>query len=70
MAATAPLNNFLDGGFLLLRRNAETLDLLVLKTWAIGISAILWVVIRDDHTPTPKRTSSVVKIKLLEEPEG
>lgn len=70
MAATAPLVDFLDAGFSQLRRDGEPLVLLMLETCAVGTSAILWVEIRDDHIPTLRRTSPVVKIKLLEEPEG
>jgi hypothetical protein len=70
MAATAPLVDFLDAGFSQLRRDGETLELLMLETCAVGMSAILWVAIRHDHIPTLRRTSPVVKIKPLAEPEA
>lgn len=47
MAAVAPLDDFLDAGFSRLRRDGETLELLMLRTWAVGTSAIRWVALRD-----------------------
>ncbi|MCY1240618.1 hypothetical protein D9M72_534730 [compost metagenome] len=70
MATAAPLYDFLEATFWQLRRDGDTLELLLLKTWAVGISALRWVVIRDDRMSTLRRTSPVVKIKPREEPEG
>lgn len=68
MAATAPLVDFLDAGFSQLRRDGETLELLMLEACAVGASARYWIQVRDDHIPTLRTTSPVVRIDALNPP--
>lgn len=63
MAATAPLVDFLDAGFSQLRRDGEALELLMLESCEIGSSAVFWIQVRDDHIPTSRTTSPVVRIE-------
>src|SRR5687768_7607571 len=65
MAATPPLVDFLEVGFTQLRRDGETVELLLLETCEIGASARYWLQIRDDHIPTLRETSPVVRIEDL-----
>lgn len=69
VAAAAPLVDSLDGGFSQLRRDGETLELLMLVSCAVGTSATLWLQVRDDHIPTLRTTSPVVRIDALAEHE-
>lgn len=69
MAATAPLLDYLDVGFSQLRRDGEALELLMLELCAVGDSARYWIQVRDDHIPTLRMTSPVVRIDALSTPE-
>ncbi len=64
MAATAPIVE-LDAGFSQLRRDGETLELLMLESCKVGASARYWIQVRDDHIPTLRMTSPVVRIDSL-----
>jgi hypothetical protein len=70
MAATPPIIDFLDAGFSRLRRDGETLELLMLESCAVGSSARYWLQIRNDHIPTIRMTSPVVRIESLAKPEA
>lgn len=65
MAATAPLLDYLDAGFSQLRRDGETLALLMLESCCVGTSARYWIQVREDHLPTLRTTSPVVRIETL-----
>lgn len=65
MAATPPIIDFLDAGFSRLRRDGETLELLMLESCAVGSSARYWLQIRNDHVATIRTTSPVVRIEPL-----
>ncbi|MFJ6078351.1 hypothetical protein ACIQC0_08590 [Pseudarthrobacter sp. NPDC092419] len=65
MAATAPLVDYLDAGFSELRRDGESLQLLLLESCAVGTSARFWIQVRDDHIVTLRTTSPVVGIVAL-----
>jgi hypothetical protein len=65
MAATAPIVEYLDAGFSQLRRDGETLELLMLESCKVGASARYWIQVRDDHIPTLRMTSPVVRIDSL-----
>jgi hypothetical protein len=65
MAATTPLADFLDAGFSRLRRDGQDLELLMLESCAVGSPARFWIQVRDDHIPTIRTTSPVVKIESL-----
>lgn len=65
MAATAPVNGYLDAGFSRLRRDEESVELLMLERCAIGSPARLWIQIRADHVVTLRTTSPVVRIEAL-----
>lgn len=65
MAATAPALDFLDAGFSRLRRDGEDLELLMLETCSVGWPARFWIQVRDDHIPTYRTTSPVVRIEFL-----
>ena len=65
MAATPPLLEFLDAGSSRLRRDDENLELLMLESCAVGSPARLWIQVRNDHIPTLRTTSPVVKIESL-----
>jgi hypothetical protein len=69
MAATPPLIEYLDAGFSRLRRDGETLELLMLESCAVGDSARYWIQVRADHIPTLRMTSPVVRIEALQTPE-
>jgi hypothetical protein len=43
MAATPPIIDFLDAGFSQLRRDGETVELLMLESCAVGASARYWL---------------------------
>lgn len=62
MAATAPLVDFLDVGFSRLRRDGETLKLLMVEDCRVGRPAKLWLQIRTDAV-TLRTTSPVVQIQ-------
>lgn len=70
MAATAPVVDYLDAGFSQLRRDGERIELLMLEVCAVGASARYWVQVRDDHVPTLRTTSPVVRIDALTIPEA
>jgi hypothetical protein len=70
MAATAPLVDFLDAGFSKLRRDGETVELLMIERCKVGESAVYFLQIRQDHVPTERTTSSVVRIEELTEADG
>lgn len=65
MAATAPLLDYLEAGFSQLRRDGEALELLMLEACTVGANATFWVQVRDDHIPTLRTTSPVVRIDRL-----
>lgn len=64
-AAAAPLVDYLDSGFSTLRRDGETLELLLLESCAVGASAQYWVQVRADHVVTLRTTSPIVRIDAL-----
>jgi hypothetical protein len=70
MAATAPLIDFLDAGFSQLRRDGETVELLMLETCRVGVGAKYWLQIREDAIPTLRMTSPVVRIDDTETTEN
>jgi hypothetical protein len=70
MAASPPLVDYLDVGFSQLRRDGETLELLMLESCAVGASARYWIQVRDDHIPTLRMTSPVVRIDALNPSEA
>ena len=65
MAATAPLEDFLDAGFSHLRREGEELELLMLEACEVGVPAVFWIQVRDDHIPTFRTTSPVAGIEPI-----
>lgn len=69
MAATAPIVAYLDAGFSLLRRDGEALELLLLESCRIGASARYWLQVREDHIPTLRMTSPVLRIEDVTGPE-
>jgi DNA-binding IclR family transcriptional regulator len=70
MAATSPIVDFLDAGFSQLRRDGETVELLMLETCAVGASARYWLQVRDDHIPTLRMTLPVVRIEPVAKPDA
>ena len=64
-AAAAPLVDCLDLGFSTLRRDGETLELLLLELCAVGASARYWIQVRTDHVVTLRTTSPIVRIDAL-----
>jgi hypothetical protein len=70
VAATPPIVDFLDAGFSQLRRDGETVELLILEACAVGASARYWVQIRTDHIPTLRMTSPVVRIEPVAKPDA
>ena len=64
--ATAPLVDFLDAGFSRLRRDGEELELLMLESCEVGVRAVFWIQVRNDHIPTFRMTSPVVGIEALD----
>lgn len=69
MAATAPAVDYLDAGISQLRRDGESLELLMLEMCAVGASARCWIQVRDDHIVTLRTTSPVVRIVALDPSE-
>lgn len=65
MAETAPLVDFLDVGFSRLRRDDETLELLMVEECRVGEPAKLWLQVRSDAVVTLRTTSPVVRIEPL-----
>jgi hypothetical protein len=65
IAATPPLVDFLDAGFSRLRRDGETLELLMLESCAVGESARYWIQVRADHVVALRITSPVVRIDTM-----
>jgi hypothetical protein len=65
MAATAPLVDFLDVGFSRLRRDGETLELLMVELCRVGEPARLWIQVRSDAAVTLRTTSPVVLIEPM-----
>ena len=70
MAATAPHMDYIDAGFSQLRRDGESVELLLLESCALGKSARFWVQVRDDHIVTLRTTSTVMGIVALNPLEG
>lgn len=70
MAATAPLTEYLDVGFSRLRRDGESLELLMLESCTVGSPARYWLQIRADHVVTLRTTSPVVDIVALDPLDG
>lgn len=70
MAASAPLVEYLDVGFSQLRRDGESLELLMLESCTVGRPALYWLQIRDDHIVTLRTTSPVVDIIPLDPLDG
>lgn len=70
MAANAPVVDFLDAGFSQLRRDGESLELLMLDSCAVGVRARYCVHVRDDQIPTLRMTSPVVGIDALNPSES
>lgn len=66
MAANAPIVAFLKVGFAELRRDGESLDLLMLEKCKIGEPAQMFIQVRDDHIPTLRTTSPVMFIGRLD----
>lgn len=66
MAATAPLVDFLDAGLSKLRHEGEALELLMLEFCAVRSSALFWIQVRNDHIPTSRTTSPLVRIEPLD----
>lgn len=69
MAATAPLVDFLDAGFSRLRRDGESLELLMVEHCKVGGPALLWIHVRDGAV-TLRTTSPVVRIQRVEADRG
>lgn len=65
MAATAPLVDFLDVGLSRLRRDDETLELLMVEECRVGEPAKLWLQVRTDAVVTLRTTSPIVQIEPL-----
>lgn len=65
MAATAPLVDFLTAGFSRLRRDDETLELLMVEECRVGEPAKLWLQVGTDSVVTLRTTSPVVQIEPL-----
>lgn len=65
MAATAPVTEFMDVQPALLRRDAETVELLMVDECRVGQPAKLWIQIRTDSAVTLRTTSPVVRIEPL-----
>lgn len=65
MAATAPVTDFMDVQPTLLRRDAETVELLMVDECRVGQPAKLWLQIRADSAVTLRTTSPVVRIEPL-----
>jgi hypothetical protein len=70
MAGSAPLVDYLDAGFSQLRRDGEKLELLMLETCTVGARVRYWVQVREDHIPTIRMTSPVVRIEALNPSEA
>ncbi|MHA7191126.1 hypothetical protein ACX80N_12630 [Arthrobacter sp. MDT2-16] len=65
MAVTAPRLDYLEIGFTELRRDGEPVQLHMLEACRVGLSALLWIQVRDDHITTLRTTSPVVQIQEL-----
>lgn len=65
MAATAPLNDFLEAGFSKLRRDGEALALHMIERCIVGESAHYYIQVREDHIVTYRMTSPVIRIEEL-----
>ncbi|MET3206238.1 UNVERIFIED_ORG: hypothetical protein ABIB21_003057 [Arthrobacter sp. UYEF13] len=70
MAATAPVIDYLDAGLSQLRRDGESLELLMLESCTIGAPGRYWIQVRDDHVVTLRTTSPVVRIVALNPSEA
>lgn len=70
IGAAAPLVDFLVAGFSVLRRDGETLPLLLLERLKVGYPGSFFLQIRDDHIPTSRTTSLVVRIVPLDAVES
>lgn len=65
MAATAPRKDFLDVDLSRLRRDGQTLELLMVEDCRVGEPAKLWLQVRTDAAVTLRTTSPVVRIEPL-----
>lgn len=65
MAASPPIVDVLDVGVSRLRRDGETLELLMIDQCRVGEPAKLWLQVRDDHVFTLRTTSPVLRIEPL-----
>lgn len=70
MAAISPIVDFLDACFSQLRRDGETVELLMLESCVVGASARCWLQTRADHVPTLRMTSPVMRIEHMAKPEA
>lgn len=70
MAATAPLNDFLEAGFSQLRRDGETIALHMIDSCVVGESARYFIQVREDHVMTLRMTSPVVRIEPVAKPDA
>ncbi len=70
MAVTEPLVGYLDAWISQLRRDGESLELLLLESCALGEPARFWIQVRDDHIVTLRTTSHVVRIVALNPSEA
>jgi hypothetical protein len=70
VAGSSPIVDYLDAGFSQLRRDGETLELLLLESCAVGASARYWIQVRNDHIHTLRMTSPVVRIDAVLTPEA
>lgn len=66
IAAVAPLLPYLDVGFKQLRRDGETLPLLLLERLKVGYPASFFLQVRSDNVATNRTTSPVVRIFPLD----
>lgn len=67
VAATNPLVDFLDVPMAVLRRDTEELELLMLERLEVGHEAKLWLQVRQDHVPTLRTSTPVIRIVPLRE---
>ncbi|MCO4263727.1 hypothetical protein NG697_12475 [Pseudarthrobacter sp. MDT3-26] len=65
MAATPPVTDYREAGVSQLRRDGETVELLMIERCMVGEPAIYFLQIRQDHVPTERMTSPVVRIEEL-----
>lgn len=66
MAATAPIVEYLDVALSPLRRDGESLELLMLESCTVGWPARYWLRIRPDNVVTLRTTSPMMDIVALD----